>query len=63
MSKNFNKKRQKCKTVKMELTEQNKFKEEEEGEEQGEAGLIESRGGRGGEKEGRLGGEGKGGRI
>ena len=37
-SKNFNKKHQKCKTVKMELTEQNKFKEEEEGEEKGEAG-------------------------
>ena len=45
----------------MELTEQNKFKEEEEGEEKGEAGWRESRGGGG--KGGRLGGEGKGGRI
>ena len=42
----------------MELTEQNKFKEEEEVEEKGEAGWRESRGGGG-----RLGGEGKGGRI
>ena len=38
MSKQKIKKSKKCKTVKMELTEQNKFKEEVEGEEQGAEG-------------------------